>query len=478
MRQWTRRSFVTSAVGGAVAIPAIVSTPWASVQLPRLPPLSSADALLVRPGDARFTDYQATFNLRTALKPQLRALCKTAQAVGVMVDWCRSNDLPFAVRCGGHSYEGLSQSTSVVIDVRLMNAIAVDPKAGTATVGAGASLGSLYRAIAAHGLAFTGGSCPTVGISGHLLGGGYGYLARPYGLACDSLLSAALVNPDGKQVRADAHQNTDLYWACRGGGGGSFGIATSFTVRLKKVANVIVFKVVWSGLSTKAATGVMKAWQSWAPQAPRTIDSNLVAVKGANGTINMRAAGQSVGTLVELQRELKELPRSRSVFIRRMTFSDAIAFFAGEPGYPTQFMKGKSDYATAPISDEGLDVFVVGLAHSRPIYVVCDAYGGSLAEVAQDATAFAHRNGTLFCLQYGSVWSSPADTQMRLDDMRQFYASLRPYMSGGAYVNYCDLDLPDYGTAYWGENLPRLKRVKTAFDPHNVFRHAQSVPLN
>ena len=211
MRQWTRRSFVTSAVGGAVAIPAIVSTPWASVELPRLPPLSSADALLVRPGDARFTDYQATFNLRTALKPRLRALCKTARAVGVMVDWCRSNDLPFAVRCGGHSYEGLSQSTSVVIDVRLMNAIAVDPKAGTATVGAGASLGSLYQAIAAHGLAFTGGSCPTVGISGHLLGGGYGYLARPYGLACDSLLSAALVDPDGKQVRADAHQNTDLY---------------------------------------------------------------------------------------------------------------------------------------------------------------------------------------------------------------------------------------------------------------------------
>jgi FAD/FMN-containing dehydrogenase len=173
------------------------------------------------------------------------------------------------------------------------------------------SLGSLYRAIAAHGLAFTGGSCPTVGISGHLLGGGYGYLARPYGLACDSLLSVALVNPEGQQMRADAHQNTDLYWACRGGGGGSFGIATSFTVRLKKVTNVIVFRVVWLGLSTKAAKSVMKAWQHWAPQAPRTIDSNLVVTKGANGTIDKRAAGQSVGTLAELQRELQELPKSR-----------------------------------------------------------------------------------------------------------------------------------------------------------------------
>ncbi len=396
----------------------------------------------------------------------------------MMVDWCHSNNLPFAVRCGGHSYEGCSQSTSVVIDIRLMNAIAVDPKTSTAVVGAGTSLGSLYRAITAHGLAFTGGSCPTVGISGHLLGGGYGYLARPYGLACDSLLSATLVNPDGQQVRADAHQNTDLYWACRGGGGGSFGIATGFTLRLKKVAKVIVFRVVWLGLSTKAAKSVMKAWQSWAPQAPRTIDSNLVVAKGANGTINMHAAGQSVGTLAELQRELKELPHSRSVLIRRMAFSDAVDFFAGEPGYPTQFIKGKSDYATAPISDEGLDVFMSGLARSLPKYVVYDAYGGSLAEIATDATAFAHRNETLFCLQYGSVWSNPADTQEHIDDMRQFYASLRPYMSGGAYVNYCDLDLPDYATAYWGENLPRLKQIKAAFDPGNVFRHAQSVPLN
>jgi hypothetical protein len=130
-------------------------------------------------------------------------------------------------------------------------------------------------------------------------------------------LSAALVDPDGQLVRADAHQNTDLYWACRGRGGGSFGIATSFTVRLKKVANVIVFRVVWLGLSTKAAKSVMKAWQSWALQAPRTFDSNLVVAKGANGTINMHAAGQLVGTLAELQRELKELPNSRSVLIRR-----------------------------------------------------------------------------------------------------------------------------------------------------------------
>ena len=127
MPDLTRRSFVTRAVSGAVAARPIIPACRASAQLPGLPPLSSNDALLVRPGDpVAFTDYQAAFNLRTALKPQLRALAKQQGRLGMMVDWCHSNNLPFAVRCGGHSYEGCSQSTSVVIDIRLMNAIAVD----------------------------------------------------------------------------------------------------------------------------------------------------------------------------------------------------------------------------------------------------------------------------------------------------------------------------------------------------------------
>jgi hypothetical protein len=122
------------------------------------------------------------------------------------------------------------------------------------------------------------------------------------------------------------------------------------------VANVVVFRVGWPGLSIKAAKSVMKAWQSGAPQAPRTIDSNLVVSKNPNGTLDLHAKGQSVGTLPELRRELQELPRAQSVLIRPMTFSDAVAFFSGKPGYPTRFMKGKSDYAAAPISDQGLDV--------------------------------------------------------------------------------------------------------------------------
>lgn len=476
----TRRSVLVQVGAAAVAAPAIFSARASTVQLPPLPPpppLSSKDALLLRPADAHFSDYQASFNARTTLSPQLRAMCKTVKAITVMIDWCRSNNLPFAIRCGGHSYEGFSQSASVVIDTRMMDAIDVNAKTNTAAVGAGASLGALYNAIAPYKLAFTGGSCPTVGVSGHLLGGGYGYLARPFGLACDSLVSIDLVDPDGREVHADAEQNPDLFWACRGGGGGSFGVATGYTVKLQSVATVIVFRVGWPALSAANAAAAMKTWQDWAPHAPATIDSNLVIAKGANGTIYMHAAGQSVGTLQELQHELKALAKPQSLSTRQMTFIDAVNYFSGGWSYPVQIMKGKSDYAAAPLTDDGLAALMSGITRSSGMYVVCDAYGGAMAKIASDATAFVHRDGTLFCLQYGSVWSNAGDTQNRLNEMREFYATMRPYVSGAAYVNYCDTDLTDWPNAYWGQNLTRLKQIKSTFDPSNVFRHAQSVPL-
>ncbi len=477
MKRPTRRSMLAQVGAAAVAAPAIFSARKAWAQLPPLPSLSPTDALLLQPGDKQFSAYQPAFNARTTLTPQLRAMCKTVNAVTVMVDWCRSNSLPFAIRCGGHSYEGFSQSVSVVIDTRLIDAISVDAKTNTATVGAGASLGALYKAIAPYKLAFTGGSCPTVGVSGHLLGGGYGYLARPFGLACDSLLSVDLIDPDGRPVHADAQENPDLFWACRGGGGGSFGVATGYTVQLQKVATVIVFRVGWPAFSAANAAAAMKAWQDWAPNAPATINSNLVIAKGSNGNIYMHAAGQSVGTLYELQRELKALPKAQSLSIKQMTFFDAVNYFSGGWSYPVQIMKGKSDYATAPLTDDGLAALMSGITSSSGMYVVCDAYGGAMAKIPPDATAFVHRAGTLFCLQYGSVWTNSADTPKRLDDMRQFYATLRPYVSGAAYVNYCDTDLTDWPNAYWGQNLARLQQIKSAFDPTNVFRHAQSVPL-
>jgi len=154
MTALTRRKLLTRIGAATIASPAVTFGYRASAALPPLPNLPARDGLLLRPGDAQFARVQKAFNARTMLIPQLRALCKNGRAAGVMVDWCRSNKLAFAVRCGGHSYEGFSQSASVVIDTRMINSVAIDRANKTATVGAGASLGELYLAIASHGFTF------------------------------------------------------------------------------------------------------------------------------------------------------------------------------------------------------------------------------------------------------------------------------------------------------------------------------------
>jgi hypothetical protein len=221
----------------------------------------------------------------------------------------------------------------------------------------------------------------------------------------------------------------------------------------------------------------MKMWQAWAPQAPMQINSHLTITAHGGGKIDLLCGGQSIGTLTRLKRELRTL--SGSPIIAAKTYMSSINYFAGSGGwtYVSAPMKGKSDYVTAPMSDTGLTALMTAVSKKSDIYVICDAYGGAIAAPAADATAFAHRKGTLFSMQYAANWTSAKDTPQRLADMREVYAAMRPYVSGAAYVNYCDLELPDYATAYWGANLARLKKIKTAFDPTNVFRHAQSIPI-
>lgn len=192
--------------------------------LPPLPNLTVGDVLFLTPSDAQYVDYLAAANIRTRLNPALRAVCKTEHAVAVMVDWVRGNHLNFAVRCGGHSYEGFSQSVDVVIDVRGLDTITVDKSAGLVTAGSGVSLYQIYQALAAQGLALQAGSCPTVGISGHVMGGGHGLLARSHGLTCDSLQQINVVDSQAQLLQVDAASEPDLYWACRGGGGGSLAL--------------------------------------------------------------------------------------------------------------------------------------------------------------------------------------------------------------------------------------------------------------
>ena len=448
--------------------------------LPPLPNISANDALLLQPGQPGYDTYEPAANERMLLRPKLRALCKTANAVSAMVSWCRSNNLPFALRSGGHSYEGFSQSASVVIDTRMMNQITFDRTARTMTVGAGATLGPVYEAIGAAGFGFPGGSCPTVGVAGHALGGGFGLIARPFGLACDNLQWLEVVDPQGaitpgrrpaqsRSVLGRAWRRRRKLWRGDALPLQDLPNLSSRRARCHLALAASARQAAFQSLASLGAAGASE-YHHLPARGPRRGRPHRAALRRPigrqRGRVQARVARahQRRATRHTTKHCADVVPQCGQAFLRRSR------------AHPTYF-KAKSDYITSPLTDAGVTTLLGQLETTPSVVAICDFYGGAVTRVARDATAFAHRAGTLFCIQYFSEWTNAIETQTELGHIRTLYAAMRPYVSGECYVNYCDLDLTNWAQAYWGANLPRLRQIKAAFDPNNIFRHAQSVPV-
>jgi FAD/FMN-containing dehydrogenase len=445
--------------------------------------LDPAKDLVLVPGDktpGNF-DFNKSFNMRLQIKPRVRVVVASAAAVSSSIRWAASNGLNFALRSGGHSYEGFSQSPDFVIDVRRMTGIKLSTDRKSVSIGSGSSLGAVYNALASSHLAIPAGSCFPVGVAGHSLGGGFGLLGRPFGLACDSVLSMEVVDASGKILTVSERENPDLFWALRGGGNGSFGVVTNFNFRTSAVNMVARFAITWSKPVAQAAK-IVQAWQQWLGDLPPAITGTLHLDRIAGGRIRVHFAGLSVDTESKLKVELKRLQKLAGSADQSPTttetFKTAATVFNGS-GSDFVLMKAKSDYVTEPLTEQGILTLLDGLQKApAPISVLCDTYGGAINKIASGATAFAHRGNTKYVIQYYREWDSAGQSNANIAMMRTLYASMRPFVSGGCYVNYCDLDLGDgYAKAYWGDNLPRLMKIKAQYDPNNIFRHAQSVPL-
>jgi FAD/FMN-containing dehydrogenase len=440
--------------------------------------IGDKDGVILTPKNSDFTKYQPAYNLRTLLTPSVRVLCKTAQAVSESLLWAQKNSIPFAIRCGGHSYEGLSQSKGLVIDLRLMNDIQLSTDKKTIAVGGGTKLGEIYAKLAPQKVLIPAGTCPTVGVSGHTTGGGYGMLARAYGLACDSLIEVEIVTADGQILIANENQNTDLLWACRGGGGGSFGVITKLTFKTHPVDQAVVFGFQWT-TDQAHAVQLIQNWLQWAPNLPNEITSLMSIAKGTDGKITIRYKGQSIGAMDQLKKEIAKLPDAKTmtnVVMKSLSYVDAIKYFAGAGEDQPHYRKVKCNYLTDVTSKEGLNTLLSQFPVGK-LSITLDCYSGAISERTSQDAAFAHRAGTLCSIKFSSNWSTAGDTDARLKVIRNFHDSLKPYMSTGSYVNYCDTDIQNYGETYWGDNFARLKSIKSKYDPKNIFRHAQSIPV-
>ena len=478
------------------------------------PALSEADwtalgkslkGTLVRPGNAQYTTALQLFSARfDSMRPAGIAYCASPADVQNCLAFVRKFSLPFAVRSGGHSYAGYSTTNGLIIDVTRMNSVTANAGAATATIGAGARLIDVYGTLAGQGFVLPAGSCATVGIAGLALGGGDGVLSRKFGLTCDNLLSAQVVLADGRVLTCDSGHNADLFWALRGGGGGNFGVVTSFTFRIHQVPALTLFTLTWPWAS---AVSVVDAWQNWAPQGPDELWSNCVLSTNSNkaGSPNVEVNGVYVGGVGPLNSLLGQLtgrigtaPASR--YVSGATILDTMLYEAGctsktvgQCHLPSQNPSGqlqrdtsavKSDYFTRALPRQGIQNLVNAISNRQSNAslgnggIGLDAYGGAINRVAADATAFAHRNA-LFSAQYSASWNASDPSSVVSANsawQKSAWQSMRQYASGGAYQNYVDPDLSDWQHAYYGANLSRLQHIKATYDAGNLFHFAQSIP--
>jgi FAD/FMN-containing dehydrogenase len=447
------------------------------------------DGSVVLPASSAYAQDKLLVNTRfDASRPRAIAYCETAEDVQKTIRWARKHGIHIVPRCGGHSYGGYSTTSGVVVDVTRMKRVRVSGAA--ATIGAGARLIDVYAQLLAHGVTIPAGSCPSVGISGLTLGGGASYAGRKLGLTCDNVRSVSIVTADGRLRQCSAGEHSDLYWACRGGGGGNFGIVTGFRFRTHTVGNVAYYRVVWPWADAAEA---IRAWQAFAPHAPdelfATLFMSTTATKGPGTTPVISSGGQFFGTQSDLEGLIFPLVSAGSPTDARvgtLSYMDAVLRWAGcHPVSQCRTVrrlayKGKSDYVNAPLSNAAIATLLTGLeANQRSTALgkgelLFDSYGGAINRVPAAATAFVHRNA-LFSIQYFSSWSG-SGAAANLAWIRSLYAAMRPFVSGFAYQNYIDPDLRSWKHAYYGSNLRRLAAVKRKYDPRNAFRFAQSIP--
>ncbi|GAA3599870.1 FAD-binding oxidoreductase [Kineosporia mesophila] len=429
------------------------------------------DGPLLRPGDTGYAQASLPFNAALGRRtPAAIAQVTGRTDIKRCVQRAAGHGIPVAARSGGHSYAGYSTPDGgLVVDVSGMKRITVKDD-GTVQVGAGARLSQVYAALAARGRALPGGSCPTVGIAGLTLGGGIGVLSRPYGLTCDHLKAAHVVTGEGELLLADATHHSDLFWSLRGGGGGGGGIVTDLTFTTVAAPTVTVFSLTFP---PTASAAVLSAWSQWIDAAPKALTS-VCHINGsaAGARPANRVVGTFVGTPSKLPAHLNTLiaevgatPTARTS--KSYTCLGAMQHFAGGRTGREKF-RAASRLLAGTLTRSRAQQIVDLMSGPAGVVLLIDSLGGEVAGLSPTDTVFVHRKAVASVQIYTSDANGGPDVLAVQD-------ALTPVTGGGSYVNYLNAAQKNWGSAYYGKNLPRLRKVVKKYDPHGVLDFAQNV---
>jgi FAD/FMN-containing dehydrogenase len=438
---------------------------------------------VIAPGDEGYEDARRVLNAMIDRRPAAVVRCAQTADVVAAVDFARENQLDVAVRGGGHSVPGFGTvDDGVVVDLTAMRDVAVDPGRRTARAQGGATWGAFNDATHVHGLATTGGVVSTTGVGGLTLGGGIGYLARGFGLSLDNLISAEVVAADGRSLSASDSENEDLFWAIRGGGG-NFGVVTSFEFRLHPVKEIYggpmffevddagtvlrVFREVIADASEEF--GGFPAWQI-APPLPFIPEER-------HGDTFLALVACWAGDVGDGERYLKPFRDAAQVVAEHV---GPMPYPALNSAFDALYPPGLQHYWKAnfvtELTDEAIEAHlehgpkvpaVNSTAHIYPI-------NGACHRVAPDATAFAYRDATFATVIVG-IWPDPDDNEANTAWVRDYYAATAPLSEEGGYVNFMAADDQDRIKANYKGNYERLVEVKRKYDPENLFHLNQNI---
>lgn len=431
---------------------------------------------VIVPGDPGYDEARALYNGMIDRRPAVIAQCEGVDDVVRALRAGRDAGLEIAVRGGGHGVAGRAMSEGgLVIDLRRMNGVTVDPEARTATIAGGATMSHLDRATEPHGLAAAGGRVSTTGVGGYILGGGDGWLARKLGLASDNLVSVEVVTADGQVVRASETEHPELFWALHGGGG-NFGVATSFTVRLHELSTVTAALLLWPA---EAAEGVLRAYRDYMAAAPDEVGGGAFFLTGPpEAFVPEHLVGRLCLAVLVVYAGPEE-PGKRVLapmlglghageMVAAMPYADMQCMLDDPPGlrnyWSVEYLGGFPDAAVARFCGAADGMIVP----SSSLHVIFPQ-GGAVARGPADHPLPWRR--APWCVHPFAMWEDPADDARGRDWARGVREAMRPWASGDVYLNFIGEEGEDRVVAGLGrENYARLARVKAEYDPENVFR--------
>jgi FAD/FMN-containing dehydrogenase len=434
---------------------------------------------LLRPSDAGYEEGRKVWNGIVDRRPAAIARCRGVADILDAMAYAEREGLPMSLKAGGHSYPGYAiVEGGLVLDLSPMKSVRVDQARQTAHVQPGLTWGELDRETAVFGLATPGGVISSTGVAGLTLGGGIGWLTRKYGTSCDNLVSVDVVTADRRCIRASATENADLFWAIRGGGG-NFGIVTSFEFKLHPLTDIYGGPMFFPAAKAKE---VIQVYRDFVTDAPEELAA-VVLMRNAPPTALVPEAIRGTPVIAMLVfycgdpddgdkvlAPVVEKLQPRSNQCKRRSYVDMQQLVDG--GVPYGLCRDGRAHYLRELPDAAIDMFVE-YCGKRPTPMtqglLTNMLGGAARRVPESETAFPHRN-VAFNFEAMAQWANPVDAASSKAWTTQFTDAMRPWSTGGVYVNFLQDEAPDLVRTAYGDKYARLQDVKTKYDPKNVFR--------